>query len=509
MGRGLRTSQRPAGRTRRGWLVAAAILLLAGCASRPPVALAPVPLADWQAACDWLDAEVDRRLSAVGAGDAAAARIAGFPGLRVDRLLASFSAEALDPPQLSAWLLALAALDAAARRHELAVLEGPVRRRLEREWVALAPDPGLRVQPEPALADCRARRVAWLLEDPQAAAQLRAAATVPDAYRDWQRAAGLYPLVAPLVRPRVLALHARLAAPFGAEAAPGVAVQRYAVPLPPDADAAPPPAALAADALGMPRPDDTARARLLAAHAPAWVIASAGEPDRPGAVVLDGRDQPFVATWHPVEYRALGWTRLGERVLLQLRYTLWFAERPRTGPLDIYAGQLDAVTWRVTLDEQGGVVAYDSMHGCGCYYLLLPGPGWRVAPVGPREEPVFSPAHAPELAAGERIELHLSAGTHYLRDVRAVPAMLPARELIALEEDGLRSLPRAAGGRRSAYTPDGLIPVSRRPERFLLWPLGVPSAGALRQPGTHAIAFIGRRHFDDARLLETLLEIAP
>lgn len=485
----------------------AAALLLAGCVAQPPLAPETPAAVDVEAACVWLHAGIDRLLAAAGTGDAGSVRLAGFPGFRADRLLASFADEVTDVARLKAWLTRLAELDAQARDHELAVLDPPAHRHLLREWRAVAAGHDLPEEPGPALAACREHWQARLLVTPAAVDRLRRAADVPDAYRDWQRAAGLYPLVAPLVRPRVVALHARMAAQFGGELPAGMQAGRYAAALPDDSTAsAPLPAMLPADALGIPLLDEAARTRLLAAHAPAWLVAAESDADQPGAVLLDGRDQPFVAPWHPVEYRALGWTRMGDRVLVQLRYTLWFSERPRTGPLDIYAGRLDAVTWRVTLDEQGQVLAYDSMHGCGCYYLLMPGPGWRVAAVGPREEPVFAPAPAPLPEPGERIELRLAAGTHYLRDVRTVSVDLPARELIALNEDSLRSLPRAAGGSRSAYRPDGLIPVSRRPERFLLWPLGVPSAGALRQPGTHAIAFIGRRHFDDPRLLQTLLE---
>jgi len=32
--------------------------------------------------------------------------------------------------------------------------------------------------------------------------------------------------------------------------------------------------------------------------------------------------------------------------------------------------------------------------------------------------------------------------------------------------------------------------------------MGIPSAGAMRQWGRHATAFVGRRHFDGADLLE-------
>lgn len=69
--------------------------------------------------------------------------------------------------------------------------------------------------------------------------------------------------------------------------------------------------------------------------------------------------------------------------------------------------------------------------------------------------------------------------------------------------DELRSLLRPGGGSASIFEPgDGLVAGTERPERFLFWPMGIASAGAMRQWGHHATAFVGRRHFDDADLLE-------
>ena len=72
-------------------------------------------------------------------------------------------------------------------------------------------------------------------------------------------------------------------------------------------------------------------------------------------------------------------------------------------------------------------------------------------------------------------------------------------------ESDVRSLPTADGRRRSLYGPDGIISQSDRPERFILWPMGIANAGAMRQWGTHATAFIGRRHFDDPFLFDGML----
>ncbi len=52
------------------------------------------------------------------------------------------------------------------------------------------------------------------------------------------------------------------------------------------------------------------------------------------------------------------------------------------------------------------------------------------------------------------------------------------------------------------FGPDGIVAGTQRAERWVLWPMGIPQPGAMRQWGHHATAFIGRRHFDDPYLLE-------
>ncbi len=76
------------------------------------------------------------------------------------------------------------------------------------------------------------------------------------------------------------------------------------------------------------------------------------------------------------------------------------------------------------------------------------------------------------------------------------------------EYDILRSLP-TADGYHSLFGRYGLIAGTERPERFLLWPMGIRSPGAMRQWGRHATAFVGRRHFDDAFLIESLFTRVP
>jgi hypothetical protein len=75
----------------------------------------------------------------------------------------------------------------------------------------------------------------------------------------------------------------------------------------------------------------------------------------------------------------------------------------------------------------------------------------------------------------------------------------------ALDESRLRSLAiegDAGSVRGSLYAPDGIIAGTQRGERYFFWPMGVRDAGAQRQWGRHATAFVGRRHFDDADLID-------
>jgi hypothetical protein len=163
----------------------------------------------------------------------------------------------------------------------------------------------------------------------------------------------------------------------------------------------------------------------------------------------------------------------------------------------------------VTLDENGEPLLYDSIHACGCYHLFFPTAAVAARPQ-PRtlDEGPFSPQAAPALAPGERISLRVASRTHYLQRVSARAGPEPAASRYALrDERDLLVLPWPAGGTRSAYDAAGFVPGTERAERWLFWPMGIASAGQMRQWGRHATAFVGRRHFDDARLLDRYFEL--
>jgi hypothetical protein len=263
------------------------------------------------------------------------------------------------------------------------------------------------------------------------------------------------------------------------------------------------------DPLGQPLFSERELAAVAAAHAPSFDIPVAGDYDRFGELRWGrGADTPEVNASELAVYVHSAYTRYRDRLLLQIVYTIWFPERPASGAVDFLAGRLDGIIWRVTLAPDGEPLLYDAIHPCGCYHQFFPTPRARVRPAPDAlEEWAFVPQRLPRIQEGERPVVKLSSGTHYIEGVELVRGNDSLARYAMRSYEELRSLPRLDGARRSAFGPDGLIAGSERLERFFLWPSGIASAGAMRQWGRHATAFVGRRHFDDADLLERRFDL--
>ena len=493
----------------RGLCVAVAAAA-AGCATvqDPFPANLQSPSEQVRRCAEWfqsLDAEVD----AAGVRDAQYARVPGFPYLRVDRISASLRGRAAaNEPALQRFADRLLDLDLESRRHEIANL----------------PRRGFDALPEAAEfgragALHYTRACGRLLRDldlakPEARAALLRSASVPDDYSTASRLLGLYALTRIAFADGVRRWQEEDLEAFRAEARlpAGAVLVRYA---PPTAGALARSAVAAIlrsahlDPLGMPELPDTDFERLAAAYAPSFEIAVAGDADRFGALRWRRGDPvPEVNAAEPAVYVQAAYTDYGDRVLLQLVYTIWFPERPAQGAFDLYAGRLDGVMWRVTLARDGEPVLYDSIHSCGCYHKFFPTPRARPRPApDPLEEWAFVPQPLPRVAEDERPVLRIASGTHFIERVTLVRGSDSVARYSFLPYDALRSMPRLEGGARSAFGPDGLMAGTERAERILFWPMGIASAGAMRQWGRHATAFVGRRHFDDADLVERRFEL--
>lgn len=483
---------------RRDRVILPWVVMLVACAVNPPRPLRN-PAADH---CLELYAALDVAVAEHGAAPSSPARIPGFPYLRVDRFLSSYREQVQNPAETVAWLTRLNTLDREARQMEWDSLPDPVRTTLKRRH---APASEVRAVVERCAATLRAADLA----NAERLTLIRQRAQVSDDYHTVNQVLGLYPLTALPVnfgiyraQEEIRALFAQPLADlpvrgelrrFGLCAAPPAPVNLTDIPR---------------DALGIPEPTPVQIETLFAAHAPLWEIDVATDADRPGAPYWRTDGVPTVNPAEPAVYRYVSYARWQDEPLLQLNYLIWFAARPRTGAFDLLGGPLDGVLWRVTLNRSGQALLYDSIHACGCYHQLFPGPALRLRPETAQwAEPPLAPQPAPALGYGERLILRLSSGSHSLQRVYAgrpgAATPLDGRDYTALY-----AIPVENGAPRSLFGPDGLVAGSERAERWWLWPMGVPSAGAMRERGRHAIAFVGRRHFDDADLLDQLFQSA-
>jgi hypothetical protein len=471
-------------------LAVPAVLVLVACASVDERLQSPSPQV--RECAQWFHA-LDGEIDAAGVRDAQYVRLPAFPYLRVDRLLASLRDRAArSEAALHAYAERLLELDLESRRHEIANLPHAT--------------PGAALR---GTRECGRLLREIDLAKPQARAALLGQAQVPDNYSVANRVIGVYPLTRLAFAAGIRRWQEETVARFRGEPSlpPGATLVRYAPPAGP-----PTPRAAVAGILGRAQFDPLGFAslsereleRLAAAYAPSFEIAIAGDYDRFG-LLRWRRDAalPEVDAAEPAVFVHHGYTRYGERLLLQIAYTIWFPERPAMGDVDLLAGRLDGIVWRVTLAPDGEPLIYDAIHPCGCYHEFFPTPRAqpRAAP-DPLEEWAFVPQSLPRLGEEERPVVRIASGTHYIERVGVVRGADSVVRYAFYPYDALRSLPAFAGGTRSAFGPDGLIAGSERAEQWLFWPMGIASAGAMRQWGHHATAFVGRRHFDDPDLIE-------
>jgi uncharacterized protein YceK len=499
----------PGSLTQRLFVATLALLLGgAGCSTvRQPQGAGPQTPAVQLSDCrQWFQA-LDDAVAEYGIADVAARRVAGFPYLRVDRFSASFGDEAGDDtPLREAWVARMRALDAEGRRVEIANLPDDGVRQL---------GAGAREELMSLADECARHMTTADLPGEAAMTLLRKRARVPDDYSAFKRTIGLYGLTGVPFSAGIDDWQGKTEQAFSA-ARQGQTASGAVVPYVPPADPVMTRAqvsellvAAAAEPLGIPRLSAQQRERLFATYAPILEIETAGDYDRIGRLYWSSALALRVDVSAPTVYRNLAYTRVDSRTLVQLVYTVWMPERPRESRYDMLAGHLDGIVWRVTLAPDGEPVLFDSIHPCGCFHMFFPTPRAVAVPSPePYIEWAFSPAPLPAVAEADRIVISAQTRTHYLTNVWPASAAEGVSYAFA-DYDELRTLPLPSGGSRSAFGPDGLIAGTERGERFFFWPMGIASPGAMRQWGSQPTAFVGRRHFDDADLIENRFRLLP
>lgn len=431
--------------------------LLSGAAAAPAAeADGTAKLQAFLTQCRAKFGEVDARIDKSGMRDAGYHRVPGFPYLRSDRLMASFNRELAEPAAFDDWTLQLRDNDAYSREIEFSNMGLTTAERAQ------------------LLVDLRLCAV-WLtnteLGDPVTLKRLRRAMQVPGDATPRSDADGA------AWRARV---HADFAAPLSAES---TMLWQAGAPTDPR---------VVAQGFSGALHDHLGRAGLLmgewpilaARYAPKLWIETHGDYDRPGAPVWQSSDAPGIDIATPVVYYLPSYARVKGRVLVQLNYFIWFSGR---GEADAH---MDGLIWRVTLDEGGQALMYDSIHTSGFDQLWFPLAGWAPRAAVPGQESVLAPQAA--IPAGE-VAVRLRSGSHDVQRLVAPDAATaaPAGSFELRPYEDLLTLKRADGGSRSLFDAHGRV----------------SGSADLRQWGRHPVTPLAQRYFDDPALIEALFVV--
>jgi hypothetical protein len=248
------------------------------------------------------------------------------------------------------------------------------------------------------------------------------------------------------------------------------------------------------DELGFPGLTDSQWRALAEQYAPQLWIETASAADHIAMPVL-GTEGASADPATPHVHFFVGFARVGGKPVAQLQYLFWFKGADAGAPIDGFI-------WRVTLDDKAQPLVLESMHTSGRDHRWYP-----VQALTRRErngDAQGIPVVAPESAPAQRATLRIEAGTHrILRVLRAeeVGANPTTLGYSIRRYDDLLMLPYPGGGTRSLFDAEGLVRGSPSNGGFSS---GIPAFGALRQLGHHPITPIGRAHFDDPFLLESV-----
>ncbi len=448
-------------------------------------------------------ASLDKQIVAADVIDPGVFRVKNYPYLRVDRFLASFRDKVDNSNAFAAWIDHMQTLDQDARQYEIANLPSSAAAALD-----AAND---KANLYDKVVSCGDVLKTADFQQIKHQSGVRKNAVVPNEYIPLRRALGIYPLTSMFVNRGVFIWHTEARKSYSPEPPVNWQSIRYGphgeMDMSPMRQTVEP---AERDALGIPIYSAEARQALFRMYAPVWEIQFTVEDDRIGAPFWIADGKLGVDTDHPLTYTLLSFTRFGKKILTQLNYIIWFPARPKDGTLDIYGGFLDGVNYRVTLDIDYEPLLYETVHNCGCYYKAFPTKRLQVREkIDYAEPPLILEAPAVN-HANDFMTVSMESRTHYVQHLypSSRKLLVEATNYSLTDYGQLRSLAFGKDDRKSMFSQNSITPGSERSERYILWLTGVLSPGAMRQWGRHAVAFIGKRHFDDPFFMDRMFSEA-
>ncbi|WP_321532443.1 hypothetical protein [uncultured Desulfuromonas sp.] len=484
------------------WIAA---LLLSGCASQPPLS----PTKE-HAVCTKLWLEFEQQVSTAGVRDVASQSIDGFSYLRSDRFLADRmrQADSVTGQRFLAQQMRQRDLD--ARYREL--LRLPEQAQQELSLRAASPDP---IALKATLSRCSAQLMRDDFADETVYSRLQQAMEIKDDYRFWQRTLGLYPLfILPVgylannaheeIRQQVedfsetslVSEHTLWYAPQTKQPLPAKTIKAIVT-------------SSRDNGAGLHQLNEGDRQRLAASFAPELRQIRDKESDLIGAITAVAQNDDAVRftvnTDTPVVYYYFSEIMLQGLPALQINYVFWYPGRYNGASSWIERGHLDGITLRYTLDRNGRPVMVDLINNCGCYYGMVPDADYfdleNLKDTDKRDQILQT---LPHQAQRQRL-LFTFSPRHLLLNARMATKENGTEQHYQLRPyEELELLPIENGAFTSLFDERGIVPGTKRIEAGLLFSMGIPEVGSMRQRGHQPITLIGREHFDDPQLFDNL-----
>ncbi len=441
-------------------------------------------------------AEMDARVDAAGVRNPAFYRVPGFPYLRVDRLMSSYRDQLETFDAAAGWVRRMREFDQEAREFEY-------------ENMGMTPQEAAILRFD--FLVCSQGLAGLEMEIPENFELVRQTASVPDDYSTKAQVLGLYPLSTPLLRSKISRYEKEVRTEFAQPAetligdGPQVLWQ-----VEPVEDLSLVPKHIydtAPDELGLPGLVDSAWRAIAEANAPQLAGLADGSASLLGAPTWSAAGLSVDTAKPTVNYQ-IGFVRFGQMSLIQVDYFLWFS-RPAGASTAKDAAPIDGLIWRVTLDELLKPLAYDSLRASGREHFWFPVQTRLHRQPAVDGQPPFLPQDG---LAPESPRLVLAGNQGGLRQVQSAATPLVKAEtrryqLQRYEE--LYRLPLPGGGSRSLFDTAGFVPGSDSEAPGWMLASGITEPGRLRHLAHLPVDYIGRRHFDDAHLLETVFVPLP
>lgn len=246
--------------------------------------------------------------------------------------------------------------------------------------------------------------------------------------------------------------------------------------------------------------------KLLAYFAPVYIQDTVDANDIPGKVTWNN-EQLTIDVQSPAVYYYFTYVLMNNKPAFQINYVNWYSAREGPRVPWYEEGLLDGFNYRVTLGTDGKVIMVDIVHNCGCYHFFVP----RKELIKSKKPISFefdalTPTWLPKEFPVYRIAIRTNSGWHQVENISFSREKKVSKKYQLIPYNKLESLPVGDDSNRSIFNSEGIVTNSERIEPYLLFSMGIPEIGAMRQRTHHPTKLLGREHFDNPLLLQNHFE---